>query len=210
MTQSSEDEVASFQGASRRRPSTLPLEKIDVSDSELFETDTHWGYFERLRKEDPVHYCAASDFGPYWSVTRYDDVVHGGEEPRDLLLRAQHRGRRSGSRLPAGGRVHHDGRAQHTAHRQVVQPVAVPAQPDRARAADPHAGARDPRRAPGRRDLRLGRSRLDRAHHRHARDALRLPLRGAPQAHLLVGHGDRQPAPGRLRRRHRGGAARRR
>ena len=62
-------------------PYSVPLEKIDVSDSELFETDTHWGYFERLRKEDPVHYCAVSDFGPYWSVTRYDDVVTVEKNP---------------------------------------------------------------------------------------------------------------------------------
>ena len=47
-------------------PYSIPLAKIDVSDAELFETDTLWGYFERLRKEDPVHYCAESEFGPYW------------------------------------------------------------------------------------------------------------------------------------------------
>ena len=74
--------------------------------------------------------------------------------------------------------------ARHEAHRKVVQPVAVAAQPRLARAADPRARRRDPRRASGRRDLRLGRSRLDRAHHRHARHPVRLPLRAAPQAHL--------------------------
>ncbi|MEZ5560224.1 MAG: cytochrome P450 [Pseudomonadales bacterium] len=57
-------------------PYSIPLDRIDVSDSELFETDTHWGYFERLRNEDPVHYCAESDFGPYWSVTKFDDIVY--------------------------------------------------------------------------------------------------------------------------------------
>ena len=62
-------------------PYSIPLDSIDVSDSELFETDTHWGYFERLRKEDPVHYCAQSDFGPYWSVTSYDDIVHVEKHP---------------------------------------------------------------------------------------------------------------------------------
>ena len=44
--------------------------------TELFETNTHLGYMARLRKEDPVHYCAQSDFGPYWSVTRFDDIVY--------------------------------------------------------------------------------------------------------------------------------------
>jgi hypothetical protein len=46
-------------------PYAIPLDKIDVSDAEIFETDTLWGYFERLRKEDPVHYCAESEFGAY-------------------------------------------------------------------------------------------------------------------------------------------------
>jgi cytochrome P450 len=53
-----------------------PLDKIDVSDPELHRTNTFWPYFERLRKEDPVHYCAESLFGPYWSVTKYNDIVH--------------------------------------------------------------------------------------------------------------------------------------
>ena len=57
-------------------PHSIPLEEIDVTDAELFETDTLWGYFERLRKEDPVHYCADSEFGPYWSVTKFDDIVY--------------------------------------------------------------------------------------------------------------------------------------
>ena len=53
----------------------MPLEDIDVSLPELFSSDSFWPYFERLRKEDPVHYCATSDYGPYWSVTRYEDIM---------------------------------------------------------------------------------------------------------------------------------------
>jgi cytochrome P450 len=53
-----------------------PLDKIDVSDPELYRTNTFWPYFERLRKEEPVHYCAESMFGPFWSVTKYNDIVH--------------------------------------------------------------------------------------------------------------------------------------
>jgi len=53
----------------------IPLDQIDVSHPELWRTDSHWPYFERLRKEDPVHYCKESLFGPYWSVTRYDDIM---------------------------------------------------------------------------------------------------------------------------------------
>ncbi|MEZ5551203.1 MAG: cytochrome P450 [Pseudomonadales bacterium] len=55
-------------------PYSIPLERIDVSDSELFEANEQARYFERLRREDPVHYCAESDFGPFWSVTKFEDI----------------------------------------------------------------------------------------------------------------------------------------
>ena len=53
----------------------LPLDKINVAQGILFKTDTMWPYFERLRREDPVHYCADSEFGPYWSITKYNDIM---------------------------------------------------------------------------------------------------------------------------------------
>ena len=59
----------------RARAFSMPLEDIDVSQPHLFETDTHWPYFERLRKEAPVHFCRESKFGPYWSITRYNDIM---------------------------------------------------------------------------------------------------------------------------------------
>jgi len=52
-----------------------PLDKFDVSDPERFRTDTHWPFFARLRKEAPVHCCAESRFGPYWSVTKFNDIM---------------------------------------------------------------------------------------------------------------------------------------
>jgi cytochrome P450 len=54
---------------------TTALDKIDVSDARLYEQDAWRPYFERLRKEDPVHYQANSQFGPFWSVTRFEDIV---------------------------------------------------------------------------------------------------------------------------------------
>lgn len=56
-------------------PYAIPLDKLDPSPSMLFENDAHWDYFRRLRKEDPVHYCADSEFGPYWSITKFNDIV---------------------------------------------------------------------------------------------------------------------------------------
>jgi len=61
--------------APKSRAYELPLDKINVSDPALFYNNTMWPYFERLRKEDPVHYCAESDYGPYWSVTKYKDIM---------------------------------------------------------------------------------------------------------------------------------------
>jgi len=54
---------------------TMPLEDIDVSDPRLLEQDAWRPFFERLRREDPVHYQANSPFGPYWSITRFKDIV---------------------------------------------------------------------------------------------------------------------------------------
>ena len=56
-------------------PYAYELDEIDMSLNERFVKDSIWGFFERLRKEDPVHYCAESEFGPYWSVTRFEDIM---------------------------------------------------------------------------------------------------------------------------------------
>ncbi len=55
-------------------PYSIPLESINMAQPILFKTEAHWKYFERLRKEDPVHYCAESDVGPFWSVTKFNDI----------------------------------------------------------------------------------------------------------------------------------------
>jgi len=56
-------------------PYSIPLEDIDVSQRELYRSNIMWGFFDRLRNEDPVHYCKDSEFGPYWSVTRFEDIM---------------------------------------------------------------------------------------------------------------------------------------
>jgi cytochrome P450 len=83
---------------------TLPLDRIDVSNPALHQSDTIWPYFARLRRDAPVHYCREGMFGPYWSVTKYKDIMqvelntkvfssdssHGGisirDRPKDLRL----------------------------------------------------------------------------------------------------------------------------
>jgi len=55
--------------------SRAPLGAIDVSDPQLYQDDTWYPYFARLRREDPVHYVPDSRYGPYWAVTKYKDIM---------------------------------------------------------------------------------------------------------------------------------------
>lgn len=52
------------------------LDLIDVSKPELYLRDAWRDPFARLRAEDPVHFHSDSEFGPYWSITRHQDVVY--------------------------------------------------------------------------------------------------------------------------------------
>jgi cytochrome P450 len=56
-------------------PWTMPLEQIDVSDARIFQNDVWPDWFARLRRDDPVHRTEDSQFGPFWSVTKYKDIM---------------------------------------------------------------------------------------------------------------------------------------
>jgi cytochrome P450 len=60
----------------------IPLDDIDPSNPELFQNNTMHEYFERLRLEEPVHYCKSSMFGPYWSVTKFNDIMQVETNPQ--------------------------------------------------------------------------------------------------------------------------------
>ncbi len=77
--------------------SETPLADINVADPALWDCHKYWPIFERMRREDPVHYCADSTYGPYWSVTSHEDI---------LAVETNHEIFSSDSRL--GGIVIHD------------------------------------------------------------------------------------------------------
>ena len=58
-----------------RDPKQIPIAELNVANPELFRTQRAYDYFQRLRDEAPVHYCADSQYGPYWSITRYEDIM---------------------------------------------------------------------------------------------------------------------------------------
>jgi cytochrome P450 len=67
--------------AARETAYSMPLADFHPGNPELFRTDTIWPYFERLRSEAPVHYCTTSPVGEYWSVTKYNDIMHVETHP---------------------------------------------------------------------------------------------------------------------------------
>jgi cytochrome P450 len=54
---------------------SVPLEKLNPGNADRFQTGAIWPLFERLRAEDPVHFTPESEFGPYWSITKWDDIM---------------------------------------------------------------------------------------------------------------------------------------
>ncbi|MDP6691964.1 MAG: cytochrome P450, partial [Alphaproteobacteria bacterium] len=108
--------------------SRLPLDQIDVSDPAIYQNDNFRGYFQRLRREDPVHYCADSEFGPYWSVTRYDDIMKV-ELDHETYSSASHLGGITIRDNPFGKEMASFiamDPPEHTGQRRAVAPIVAP------------------------------------------------------------------------------------
>src|ERR1700736_5702272 len=87
--------------------------------------------FAQLRRDDPVHYCEASAFGPYWSVTRYDDIFqveldHDNYSSSSELGGTQIADQPRGQEITSFLRMDPPG---HTAQRRTVAPVVAPSNP---------------------------------------------------------------------------------
>ena len=104
------------------------LASIDVSDPHLYQDDTWRPLFAQLRRDDPVHYCEASPFGPYWSVTRYDDIFtveldHENYSSSSELGGIQVADQPKGQEFANFIRMDPPG---HTGHRRTVAPIVAP------------------------------------------------------------------------------------
>lgn len=51
------------------------LADVNPADPKLFSEERILPLFEQMRAEQPVHYCKDSAYGPFWSVTRYADIM---------------------------------------------------------------------------------------------------------------------------------------
>jgi cytochrome P450 len=54
--------------------SDVPIDEINPVWNRLFSENRMLEYFERLRREDPVHFNETEVAGRYWSLTRYDEI----------------------------------------------------------------------------------------------------------------------------------------
>jgi cytochrome P450 len=61
--------------AARKAAYAQPLETLNPARAAFFRDDTMWPYFERLRAEAPVHYTPDSNYGAFWSITKYNDIM---------------------------------------------------------------------------------------------------------------------------------------
>ena len=59
----------------RAQAFSVPLDQIDVTKPRLFQDNSILHYLERLRRDEPVHWFSNQFYGPFWSVTKYKDIM---------------------------------------------------------------------------------------------------------------------------------------
>jgi cytochrome P450 len=68
---------------------TLSLDAIDVSNPKLYQDDIWYPYFERLRREEPVHWKQNGMYGSFWSVTKFNDILQVETAPQIYSSKAE-------------------------------------------------------------------------------------------------------------------------
>jgi len=116
----------------KARASEEPLATLNVADRDLFLTDTVLPYLERLRREAPIHHCPNSEFGPYWSITRFEDIKaieldweHFSSEPSIVLFDGLEG--RQDTMMELSSFITMDP-PKHTVQRKAVRPSVSPSQ----------------------------------------------------------------------------------
>jgi len=54
---------------------SVSIEDINIIDPEIWRQGAYWERFKRMRDEAPLHLTPDSFAGPFWSVTRYEDIM---------------------------------------------------------------------------------------------------------------------------------------
>ncbi|MCK1804266.1 cytochrome P450 [Brevibacterium sp. R8603A2] len=63
-----------------------PLEELDPGSPGAFTDESVFVKFERIRNEDPVHFTSGehTKMGPYWSLTRWEDIMAADTDPESF------------------------------------------------------------------------------------------------------------------------------
>jgi cytochrome P450 len=101
------------------------LSTIDVSDPATIQNGEWRAIFAQMRAEAPVHYCAKSRHGPFWSITKFDDIFAVETDPTRFSSAAENGGIVLENR-PAKSMMQADPPV-HTVERRAVRPVVTPA-----------------------------------------------------------------------------------
>jgi cytochrome P450 len=56
-------------------PMQNDLADINPADSKRYRDQSILPLFEKMRESAPIHYCRDSPYGPFWSVTKYNDIM---------------------------------------------------------------------------------------------------------------------------------------
>ncbi|MEM8919767.1 MAG: cytochrome P450 [Pseudomonadota bacterium] len=113
----------------RDRAFSMALEDIHPAQPELFRQDVMWPYFERLRRDAPVHLTRESQFGPYWSVSTHEAIMAVDTNHHDFSSSYEHGGiviANTPNDFPLPMFIAMDPPA-HDVQRKTVQPAVNPA-----------------------------------------------------------------------------------
>ena len=186
-------EKAELLRQAREEAYATPLKDFHPGAPKLFQDDTLWPWFERLRKEEPVHYCTNAPIEPYWSVVKYSDIMHvdtsHGIFSSDAAL-----GGINIKDAPPGydwpSFIAMD-QPRHAEQRKTVSPMFTPTHLDELAVLIRQRSAKVLDNLPRNETVQLGRARLDRTDDADAGHLVRLPVRGAPQTDAVVRRLDR-------------------
>ncbi len=106
-------------------PDQLDMDKVNLLHPELWRRAEYFQYFKWLRDNSPVHYTENSPEGPFWSITRYEDIVVVDKDHQRFSSDAKYGGITAvdlnhGFQLPMFIAMD---RPEHTRYRKAVQPV---------------------------------------------------------------------------------------
>lgn len=104
----------------------IPIDEIDVSDPALFQNDTIGAYFERLRREEPVHFRKDGKYGSFWSITRFNDIVEVDKNHAAFSSDAKYGGITIWDRGMYRQNFLNMDPPRHDDYRKVVSPIVAP------------------------------------------------------------------------------------